>query len=49
MINWKAPGRDHTANFQLKQLTATYKYLATLLTRKKHSYSDKLKQQKTKK
>jgi hypothetical protein len=40
MLNWKAPGREYTANFQLKQLTATHKYLATLLTRRKDSYSE---------
>jgi hypothetical protein len=29
-LNWKAPGRDQTANFWLKQLTATHKNIAAL-------------------
>ena len=32
MLNWKASGRDQIANFFLKQLTVTHKFLATVLT-----------------
>jgi hypothetical protein len=32
-LNSKAPGRDQIPNFELKQLTATHKYLATLLNK----------------
>jgi hypothetical protein len=32
-LNWKVPGRDQILNFWLKQLTATHKYLATLLNK----------------
>ena len=32
-LNWKAPGRDQTANFWLKQLTATQTYSATLFNK----------------
>ena len=30
MLNWKAPGRDQIANFELKQLTVTHKHIAAL-------------------
>jgi hypothetical protein len=42
LINGKALVRDQIANFQLRQLTATYKYLATLFTSRK-DYSQKMK------
>jgi len=29
-LNWKAPGKDQTAHFWLKQLTATHKHIAAL-------------------
>jgi hypothetical protein len=32
-LNWKAPGRDQTANFWLKQLTATHKHIAALFNK----------------
>jgi len=33
MLNWKAPGRDQTANFWLQQLRETHTYLATLFNK----------------
>ena len=30
MLNWKAPGRNQTASFWLKQFTATHKHIAAL-------------------
>ena len=32
-LNWKAPGRDQTVNFWLKQLTATHKHIAALFNK----------------
>jgi len=32
-LNWKVPGRDQIANFCLKQLTATHKYIAALFNK----------------
>jgi len=33
MLNWKAPGRDQTPNFWLKQLTATHKHIAQIFNK----------------
>jgi len=47
LLNGKALVRDQIANFQLRQLTATHKYLATLSTSRKDSKKMKtLKDQK---
>ena len=32
-LNWKAPGRDQTVNFWLKQLTATHKHIAAIFNK----------------
>ena len=32
-LNWKAPGRDQTSNFWLKQLTATHKHIAAIFNK----------------
>jgi hypothetical protein len=29
-LNWKAPGRERTPNFWLKQFTATHKHIAAI-------------------